>query len=106
MPRRTPGAASWQGYGSCLETAIAHRDLDYYRWIGVRARSVAGVVERVEEGLPLEALERLGKLLSLDSPPRAGSAPLSAPRPYHPLRSPDSKRSAKRRPADQRCASR
>lgn len=51
-----------------MATAITHRDLDYYRWIGVRARSVAGVVERVEAGLPLEALERLGKLLSLDSP--------------------------------------
>lgn len=50
-----------------METAIAHRDLDYYRWIGVRARSVGGVVERVEAGLPLKALERLGKLLALES---------------------------------------
>ncbi len=50
-----------------MDAHLVHRDLDYYRWIGVRARSVAGVVERVEEGLPLRALERLGKLFALES---------------------------------------
>jgi putative toxin-antitoxin system antitoxin component (TIGR02293 family) len=66
-----------------MTTAIAHRDLDYYRWVGVRARSVAGVVERVEEGLPLEALERLGKLLSLGSPTETARLLLIPPRTFY-----------------------
>lgn len=66
-----------------MDPSIAHRDLDYYRRVGVRARSVAGVVERVEEGLPLQALERLGKLLALKSPAETASLLLIPPRTFY-----------------------
>lgn len=66
-----------------MAPSIAHRDLDYYRWVGVRARSVAGVVERVEEGLPLRALERLGKLLALKGSSEIASLLLIPPRTFY-----------------------
>jgi putative toxin-antitoxin system antitoxin component (TIGR02293 family) len=66
-----------------MDASIAHRDLDYYRWVGVRARSVAGVVERVEEGLPLRALERLGKLLAFKSLAETASLLLIPPRTFY-----------------------
>lgn len=66
-----------------MDASVAHRDLDYYRWIGVRARSVAGVVERVEEGLPLQALERLGKLLELKSSTEVAGLLLIPPRTFY-----------------------
>lgn len=48
-------------------TPTAHSELDYYRWLGVDAPSVAAVVRRVEAGLPFGALERYRRLLGLPS---------------------------------------
>ncbi len=50
---------------------VAHRELDYYSWVGVTAPHVGAVVEKVEHGLPFRALERFGKLLALDTTERA-----------------------------------
>lgn len=66
-----------------MGTATGHRDLDYYRWVGVRAKNVAGVVERVEEGLPLQALERLGKLLALKGSTETAGLLLIPPRTFY-----------------------
>lgn len=66
-----------------MDTGIAHRDLDYYSWIGLRASSVAGVVEKVEKGLPLLALERLGKLLDIKGSNEVASLLHIAPRTFY-----------------------
>jgi putative toxin-antitoxin system antitoxin component (TIGR02293 family) len=66
-----------------MEASTAHRDLDYYSWVGVRAKDVVGVVERVEKGLPLQSLERLAKLLEIKSSSEIASLLLIPPRTFY-----------------------